>query len=304
MTLVPDKDSAVLGWMRGNGYDEYDLRSDKEIDTRWMNPMQLACRKGELNVCKWLYNHGAAEDITRINKNGFTPMHRACKCGHLSVCQWLFDMGATADITKADNVGRSPMYFACQSGHLSVCQWLFDMGAAADISKTDERGGTPMHQACETGHLLVCQWLYEVGAVDITKIDNIGNTPLRVACRNGRLPLCKWLILNGALNNPATEYVDHALVENETRCYLRPALKRWALSTVAVHQIFLNTFLRASVLVPTSQLSSPPSAKCRLPNLPKGVLIYIGKFVGVETGRQLRNVKGFLEVLLLLLNNT
>ena len=51
-------------------------------------------------------------------------MHEACLNGHLSVCQWLFEVGAAGDITKTDVDGFTPMHRACEDGHLSVCQWL------------------------------------------------------------------------------------------------------------------------------------------------------------------------------------
>ena len=44
--------------------------------------------------------------------------------GHLSVCQWLFEVGAAGDITKTNNYGSTPMHRACDGDHLSVCQWL------------------------------------------------------------------------------------------------------------------------------------------------------------------------------------
>ena len=46
-----------------------------------MHPMARGCYKGELNVCKWLYDNGAAEDINKATNHGydgFTPMHEAC----------------------------------------------------------------------------------------------------------------------------------------------------------------------------------------------------------------------------------
>ena len=53
--------------------------------------------------------------------------------GHLSVCKWLYQAGAAADITKATrwDAGWTPMLVACQKGHLEVCKWLVEMGAAA-----------------------------------------------------------------------------------------------------------------------------------------------------------------------------
>ena len=75
-----------------------------------MHPLARGCYKGELNVCKWLYDNGAAEDITKAYNHGVTPMHRACYGGHLSVCQWLFEVGAAGDITKTDDDGDTPMH--------------------------------------------------------------------------------------------------------------------------------------------------------------------------------------------------
>ena len=68
--------------------------------------------------------------------DGFTPMFIACQNGQLSVCKWLLEVGAAADITKAANDGATPMYVACEKGHLSVCKWLFEVGAAADSSSS------------------------------------------------------------------------------------------------------------------------------------------------------------------------
>ena len=75
--------------------------------------MAWASQKGELGVCKWLYDHGAAEDIRKSNAALVTPMYLACWNGHLSVCQWLFEVGAKGDITKANNNGITPMLIAC-----------------------------------------------------------------------------------------------------------------------------------------------------------------------------------------------
>ena len=69
--------------------------------------MARGCYKGELNVCKWLYDNGAEEDITKTDDEGYTPMHRACGGGHLLVCQWLFEVGAAGDITKTNDYSQN-----------------------------------------------------------------------------------------------------------------------------------------------------------------------------------------------------
>ena len=59
-------------------------------------------------------------------------------------CKWLFEVGAAADITKANDFGSTPMFIACGEGHPSICKWLFEVGAAADITKASNDGTTPM----------------------------------------------------------------------------------------------------------------------------------------------------------------
>ena len=132
-------EAAARAWLEGQGFAEGDLHS--EITTSKDHhrfPMLRACEKGELDVCKWLHNNGAAADITKANDVGCTPMYIACKMGHLSVCQWLFEVGAAADITKANNNGATPMLIACAWDHLSVCKWLVRVGAVNHINDDDE----------------------------------------------------------------------------------------------------------------------------------------------------------------------
>lgn len=196
-----------------------------------MHAMARGCYKGELNVCKWLYDNGAAEDITKTNDIIFTPMHGACYGGHLSVCQWLFEVGAAGDITKTNSGGITPMYTACRCGHLSVCQWL---------------------------------------------------------------------VLNSALNDPTSEQVDEAIVQetvSRMSNHTQFKLLSWARDMIDTHDTFLNVFLRASVILPASQQHAHPSARCLLPRLHRAVLERVSWFAGVEVGRRVRNVREFMEAL-------
>ena len=57
---VPYDEDKVLNWLNDQGFERGDLRSKMRYNT----PMAHACIMGELNVCKWLYNHGAQTDVT------------------------------------------------------------------------------------------------------------------------------------------------------------------------------------------------------------------------------------------------
>ena len=196
------------------------------------------------------------------------------------------------------------MWTACAKGHLSVCQWLFQVGASADITRATNYGDTPMYAACEHGHLSVCQWLFEVGApVDITRANNHGFTPMYAACQAGHLSVCQWLILNGALNDE-DDHVNEDIIIRDVRRRQGPlpsflqfnpqsaaALQTWSQEMISIHSTFLNVVLRGSVLVPLSQQHVPPQQRCRLPMLDRGVLEVVGSYLGLVTGREIRNVQ-------------
>ena len=63
--------------------------------------------------------------------DGFTPMFIACQNGQLSVCKWLLEVGAAEDIFKAHD-GWTPLKIAFHEDHISVCHWLILNGALSD----------------------------------------------------------------------------------------------------------------------------------------------------------------------------
>jgi hypothetical protein len=284
LALVPYDEQAVRAWLVRQGFAVGDLRG-----TEFKHPMAWACSRGELNVCKWLYNNGAAADITKANNNGCTPMWIACYHGHLDVCKWLHQAGAAADITKATNTGTTPMYIACQEGHLPVCKWLHHAGAAADITKAANDGFTPMFIACQEGHLPVCKWLFEAGAAaDITKANNNGTTPMSVACNDGHLDVCKWLVFNGALS-PPPPMLDHVAQDISQR----PRLLAWAKQTIATHDNFYKLLIGRSVAAERQVNRVSSRRRCHLTMFLADTLKTVASFLDVEMGRRLRNVREF-----------
>ena len=150
-----------------------------------------------------------------------------------------------------------------------------------------------MSSACCYGHLSVCQWLFEVGAsADITKANNNDRTPMWVACEKGQLSVCQWLILYGALNDEEDHVNDNIIIRDvRTNPQSAAALQTWSQEMISIHSTFLNVVLRGSVLVPLSQQHVPPQQRCRLPMLDRGVLEVVGSYLGLVTGREIRNVQ-------------
>ena len=145
----------------------------------------------------------------------------------------------------------------------------------------------------------MCQWLFEVGAsTDITRATNHGETPMWIACWNGHMSVCQWLIFNGALNDE-DDHVDEDILIRDVRSDLQSAaaLQTWSQEMISIHSTFLNVVLRSSVLIPLSQQHVPPHQRCRLPMLDRGVLEVVGSYLGLVTGREIRNVQEVSAVL-------
>ena len=119
-----------------------------------------------------------------------------------------------------------------------------------------------------------------------------------IACYNGRISVCQWLILNGALNDE-DDHVDEDIIIRDVRTEPQSAaaLQTWSQEMISIHSTFLNVVLRGSVLVPLSQQHVPPQQRCRLPMLDRGVLEVVGSYLGLVTGREIRNVQEVSAVL-------
>jgi len=156
------------------------------------------------------------------------------------------------------------MAWACFKNELNVCKWLYNHGAAEDISNTNNGG-------------------------------KIGMTPMRWARQQENMSVCKWLVLNGAMNNESADQT----ISIRSDVWRYAALEEWARDITDASHAFLHVVLRASVILPSAQAHQQASSAdhCHLPRLSRDELERIGSFLGVETGRQLRNVRAFAEAL-------
>ena len=211
LTIVPDrinheiilclKDGhEVHDWLYRNDFEAGDLRCEVWVEgVGQVCPMAYACCEGDIKKCKWLYENGAEEDITKRNERGETPMLLASMKAHLKICQWLYEMGAASDVITARKDGFHPTLFACKNGCLPLCKWLFAVGAAGDVTREDVAQTTPMLLACGGGYLDICKWLLTAGAGrDVSRPNADGETPMLKACYNGHLHVCEWLLEQGA----------------------------------------------------------------------------------------------------------
>lgn len=199
-------DSYAVDWLRKSGFDPAGDLVDPRLPARAReqpNDMEdyrstalfEASLVGELEVVKWLFEHGAASTLRTPDSQGKTPLFGACSGGHLDVAKWLHDKGASGDISVVNKYQQTPMIMAAQEGHLHIIKWLFSVGATQDVRTKNHLGQSPMLVACSWGHLHVCKWLFDAGASqDVFTKSNMCWTPMHVACLQGQIEVLKWLL--------------------------------------------------------------------------------------------------------------
>ena len=285
---------------------------------------------GNLKMCEWLYANGAADDISRVSDDEYTPLYgavvekrvrvvewllkrgvdvntkhhsesillTACLCGCLPVVQTLFDSGAVICVNDAC------LGYACWAAHKHVMTWLVESGNTG--ATVDRYGRTPLIFACLSPNptLGMVQWLFEhTGArTDVSRPDSSLATPLRYLsnqytgddCHEGSEKretvnsICHYLVKQGALNDESGN-VSKDMVRLDIVEMMRLHFREWTQLILTAHSIFYGVFLPACVVAPTRRIS--PRRRCHLPKLSRGPLGVVASFVGVLTGRPLRNVR-------------
>ena len=104
----------------------------------WQNLMteyrkSTKAKHGNLQAVQWLYNNGAADDLSCLTDEGNTPFRLACYNGNLEICQYLYSKGAHGDISKPNKKGSKPMSAACYEGHINIVKFLLECGCQKDL---------------------------------------------------------------------------------------------------------------------------------------------------------------------------
>lgn len=98
--------------------------------------------------------------INAPGKNGETLLQAAAGKGQLEVCQFLLDHGAAVNSNQPRAI--SPLHYAAGNGHKAVVDLLLRRGAKADAET--ENGVTPLHLAALKGYTLAAKALIVAGA--------------------------------------------------------------------------------------------------------------------------------------------
>ena len=169
--------------------------------------LQIAVKSGNLDIAKYLIEHGAdSQDVlisaaelgnleriqwpieqdANILKNGESALYSAAEYDNWEIVQWLVEQGVNL---------QTALNPTAENGNLEMVQWLVKKGA--DINAKMDDGETALHAASKNGHWETAQWLIENGA-DINAKDMNGKTVLIYAAQKEQFALIPWLIEHGA----------------------------------------------------------------------------------------------------------
>jgi len=137
-----------------------------------LTALHYAAEKGDLEVVKFLVEHGAdikAEDLVLSR----SVIHFAAENGHLDCIKYLTEKGA--NLLDRDSFGATAMHYAARSNKLEVIKFLVDR--KIDYRAKDARGWSAMHYAAEGGSIDVVRYLLAKG-LNINELNEDGRTPL------------------------------------------------------------------------------------------------------------------------------
>ena len=129
--------------MLGSPYDDEDYFK--------ITPMGYFAQKGDLPMMRWLYANGANTRDTNVSF--WFPMYAATVHGHLDACKWLYEHGAADDITRnavADAINQRPLKTAFETfrgiGTLRLSRWMILKGAICESNGSGELDAEVMEE--------------------------------------------------------------------------------------------------------------------------------------------------------------
>lgn len=152
-------------------------------------PLEKAAAKGQLEVARFLLDHGAKVNLAAQDK---TPLFAAVENGQKAMTELLLSRGADVN---AKGLGKTPLYEAVSRGFTAVTEVLLEH--KADVNAPSERGMTPLHVAAMKGNADLILLLFAKGA-NLNAKDTQGETPLHVAATRGQTAAVKALLIRKA----------------------------------------------------------------------------------------------------------
>jgi ankyrin repeat protein len=194
--------------------------SVKNIFTADLTPLEVAIRKGHIDIVKILLSNNA--ELITSSKDGVTCSHLAAAGGHDEILKILYQKGA--DFNVENQAGQRPLHYATLNNQLSTVKLLINKHAK--LSLKDVNNMTPLDYAAGRGYLeiykimversenfldvkrsliyaakrgenVIVKYLVTERKVDVNFQHN-GKASLHYASENGHFDVVKFLVKRGA----------------------------------------------------------------------------------------------------------
>lgn len=166
-------------------------------------PLYGAAKKGHLNICKFLIDHGSNIDAETMT--GATPLYTAVEENHFSIVKLLIDSGANVNKcpqgvwAKEINIAnQSCLLLACMKNNSEIAEYLINNGA--DVNLFNDRGSSPLLAVCQYNNINLLELLLAKGANIEQEALNFYDAKINaliVATESGSFDCVRCLVENG-----------------------------------------------------------------------------------------------------------
>ncbi|KAE9007592.1 hypothetical protein PR003_g24368 [Phytophthora rubi] len=178
-------------------------RLTKDWIDKWDWAMEIAVRRGDLPMVKWMAEHRTGREVLKRVKDGNVFVMRdiprgAAKGGHIGVLEYLFEQGWEDEYA-------STLVTAAAGGHLECVKWLLEH---APPYGHDHSAESAVVKASENGHLGILQFFHEFETLPAEsdevrskrrRLDqsvewwSLSNEAMDKAAAKGHLEVLKWI---------------------------------------------------------------------------------------------------------------
>lgn len=189
--------------------------SANAVDDKGDSAMLLVVRHGNIEIVKYLAEHGAYIQCPETMPACRMPLVEAAALGHLDIMKYFIEE-KKADVNADAVGGESSLMSAIEHHKKPMVEYLVAHGA--NVNGTSGRWNeTPLMKAAATEQLDMVQYLVGKGA-DVNGHDSTGETALMKAAQAGRiydyadsLKIVEYLVGKGAQVNAVTKWDETAL---------------------------------------------------------------------------------------------
>ncbi|KAF9783627.1 hypothetical protein IL306_008754 [Fusarium sp. DS 682] len=167
------------------------------------SPLHLVSMKGDVEMAKVLFEHGAVASLFALESHGVLPLHLAVSLGHIELVKLFLQHGAERTLSTSTASRWTPLHYACgETGREEIISLLLRPGVEQSLLMGNDVGNTPLHVASSQGHAsyvkLILQYQEPEQQHLLEARNEMLETPLFVASSFGHINVVRQLLNYGA----------------------------------------------------------------------------------------------------------